>query len=449
MSVAIGPSGKNDFYLNSLDAFLSEAHTIAAEKDDTNSLAAMAKKFQTEYQPFSLFGCGSNQHNQLLLDRPNNAANLHGDDAHEKKEILICTNRRDNIIDKPKEIYAGGGHSGLLTTSGKLYMWGWNETGQCATVDCAPNDDDSSSFPIVLPLSNLNVEKAALGFSHTLVIEKGSHRLYAFGSNERGQVNGTPSNKEPAPITPEFLKSEEIKGIAAGLFHSAVVTMDGELVCFGCSRFGQSLSARNEKGDAWIDRWKPDDGSRVVDVVCGRRHSLVLDDRNRIWSFGENNYGQLGRKFNQKFDRTPTLVEGCDDFQKGSVVRLACGWSHNLVHVESEDGSSYVLGWGRNDKGQLGIGTVESVPTPRRIFVDKELQSVACSSESTIVLDKEGRLFGCGWNEHGNLATGDISDKLELHAMMGEKVVGPPGLENPTIMIAAGGAHILASMVEN
>ena len=485
MSVAHGPSGPNDVYLRSLDTFLAKAHTIAAETDDTNFLADMVTKFQTNLKPYFLFGCGSNQHNQLHLgDLPNNAANLQNnqEDCHQMTEILLSAKRVDNDNEddnKPKAIYAGGGHSALLTTSGKFYLWGWNESGQCGSssttiVDQSTNaniEDDAnnnSSIPkLVHCLPNIDVDKAALGFSHTLVIEKETNQLYTFGSNERGQVNGNPSSSSTKicqPTIPDFLKDEEIMSISAGLFHSAAVTKGGELITFGCSRFGQAMSSKNLKGDAWIDRWSPpsEDGSaKVVDVVCGRRHTIVIDNLNRLWSFGENKYGQLGRPIDGKFDPAPALVDL--NISKDATVYLSCGWSHNVIRVEvmgeSKDGdeissrSNVFYGWGRNDKGQLGTGDKSTVTTPQTIFdgtANKLLQDVACSSESTIVIDTKGKIYGCGWNEHGNLGTGNVDDQLVLHPTIGEKVVGPPTptLKTPEIAIAAGGAHFLAMVVE-
>jgi len=158
----------------------------------------------------------------------------------------------------------------------------------------------------------LTIETAALGFSHTLVIEKATCVVFAFGSNERGQVTGTASSagstKKATPTTPLFLSNTKAIAVAAGLFHSAVITEEGELVMFGCDQFGQSLS----KSDGEMaGRWSPSDGARLVAIACGRRHTITADDRGRIWTMGENKYGQLGRSTGgDKFDATPTLVEG-------------------------------------------------------------------------------------------------------------------------------------------
>ncbi|CAJ1946243.1 unnamed protein product [Cylindrotheca closterium] len=450
MAVSEGPSGKNDFYLNSLDEFLTNTHTIEAANDDTTTLASMVRHFQKHSSLHFLYGSGSNQHNQLLLDRPNNAACLiDGEDAHETKEFVLCTAKQTKP-DLPENVYAGGGHSGLLTESGKLYLWGWNDNEQCGPkTESEEHQDEASPLACTPPLHGLVVQDAALGFSHTLVIEKDTNRLYGFGSNERGQISGSPSAPVKEPVTPDFLKNVKVKSVAAGLFHSAVITDKGELITFGCGRFGQSLSNMQNDGQVSVGKWIPEDGSPLVDVGCGRRHTVAVDEKGRIWTFGENKYGQLGRPFEGTKDPRPTEIDFSDlDIAFGSDVRLDCGWSHNIVQVTSQDSDIIVYGWGRNDKGQLGTGSFEdSVKKPIQLFQDKRLSFVACGSESTMVLDEDtSAILGCGWNEHGNIATGSQEDQARLVKTKGSKVYGPPGLHDGKVILAVGGGHHIATM---
>jgi alpha-tubulin suppressor-like RCC1 family protein/cation transport regulator ChaC len=450
IAVADGPSGKNDVYLNRLDHFMTDAASSmmdADENDDTSALAVMCHTFQESYQLYFLFGSGSNQHNQLLLRTEKNAAQLvHGEDAHDRKEMVVCVPKNDQ--DPVKQLFVGGGHSGLLTRSGKLYLWGWNENGQLGSTNNAVDDASDRPLPVVRQLLDLVVDKAAFGFSHTLVVEQGTRRLLAFGSNERGQANGEPSNTVATPdVSPIFLQEEEIVAVAAGLFHSAVINSQGELITFGCGRFGQSLSNNtDDKKEVWIGRWIPEDGSRLVDVACGRRHTVVVDNKGRVYSLGENKYGQLGRPIEEKIDPVPSLVQGLESISASSRIKVVSGWSHTVLTVESEDGSTRAFGWGRNDKGQLGTGTIDSVPASLELFADKKIQSIVCGSESTMVLDTSGEIWGCGWNEHGNLSIGSTKDTLSLTKTVGARVVGPPG-SGQQLAVAAGGAHFLAAMV--
>lgn len=59
-----------------------------------------------------------------------------------------------------------------------------------------------------------------------------------------------------------------------------------------------------------------------------------------------------------------------------------------------------------------------------------------------------GRIWGCGWNEHGNLGTGDQEDAYTLLPNQGVKSFTPPDMENPEIALAVGGAHYIVAAVE-
>jgi alpha-tubulin suppressor-like RCC1 family protein len=456
IAAAEGPSGKNEFYLNQLDGFLEGISTSSAAElgnfDDTIQLASIEKALR-KYKLHFLFGSGSNQHNQLLLASDTNAAELvnGGEDAHEMKDMVLCTPSYDQIggaHDPVQQLFAGGGHSAVLTESGRLFMFGWNESGQLGKSEVI-SDDSNTPLPLVSALEGVKVETAALGFNHSLVIEKDTGRLLAFGDNNRGQVDGTMSSNPSVSSesrTPEFLRGEHVVHAAAGLFHSAVVTREGELVTFGCGRFGQSLSSVSSD-PVWVGRWKPDDGSKVIRVGCGRRQTTVLDDRGRIWTFGENKYGQLGRAVAEGgVDATPRIVDITEDGWKCHDIQ--CGWSHTIVIGEDVEGSTAVFGWGRCDKGQLGTERTENVSTPIRLFGSHKVQSVACGSESTIVVDAAGDLWSCGWNEHGNLASGGDKDSYALSKAIGAPITTTPGYPGEChVTIAAGGAHLLAMKV--
>lgn len=460
MSVSIGPSGRNDAYLHNLDEFMEQAaasSTAAAKAlqdhtgdTDTGDLSLMVKQFQESSDLYFLFGSGSNQHNQLLLKSTNDDLLLkNGEDAWELTEIVLCTDRQDEH-QVPKALLAGGGHSGLLTENGKLYLWGWNQHGQLGT--SGPAYNNTAPLLCIRPLQDISVEQAALGFSHALVIEKETGRLYAFGDNGRGQVDGTVSVESvDKPVTPTFVKGESFVDVAAGLFHSAAITAKGEVVTFGCGRFGQSLLDDGNNDEVCTGRWRPDDGSRLLRVSCGRRHTAVLDDNGRVWTFGENKYGQLGRDIGEgKFDGVPRLVVGTFGEKESRYLDIDSGWSHTVVRT-----STGVYGWGRNDRGQLGTGSRVNLSVPTPLFENVNVQSIACGSESTMVLNDLGTILGCGWNEHGNLALGNDADSLVLQPVTGARIVSPPldgadeggHSKEKKIIMAKGGAHLLAMKI--
>jgi alpha-tubulin suppressor-like RCC1 family protein len=451
IAAAIGPSGKNDEYLFMLDSFLlnssSQLHLDDADHtgdSDTKALATMTRFIQQNTNLFHFFAVGSNQHEQLLLQ--NNQMPLIDQD-----QILELT---ESVLVVPKEVgsveinrlYAGGGHSALVTNNGTCYLWGCNELSQLGSWD-AQVVIDNCIFPItqkVFSLKDLKVDVVALGHDHSLVIEKNTGWVYAFGNNRRqqcGQCNG--KSVIDSPAIPEILAGVRCIDVAAGVFHSAVITEKGELITFGCPKISLSLNQNSS-------RWQPQDGSRLVKVCCGKRHTVALDEFGRIWTFGENIHGQLGRQTaDQSVSLIPELIEhpllrgkGCGCFH------IDCGWSHNVALVKcnrTEQTDAYV--WGRNDRGQLGLGTMESpVVQPRllqKLSQRSTLEQVFCGSESSLAVDVDGVLWSSGWNEHGNLGlnhTRDVSSFTPLEGL----TIGKPRSQ---ILVATGSAHTLVAVI--
>jgi alpha-tubulin suppressor-like RCC1 family protein len=207
-----------------------------------------------------------------------------------------------------------------------------------------------------------------------------------------------------------------------------------------------------------------------------------LDDQGRVWTMGENKFGQLGRTICNSITSTgkasahsvPELVDGPfgkdqslpvgTDQTRYRCVELNSGWSHLVARVDIESSilsetSCAVFGWGRSDKGQLGCGE-KCLSTPRRIdgfLSDKgaTVVSTACGSDSTHFLVQANggvhSIYSVGWNEHGNLGIGpqlsskgeDAEDVLEPVKVPGMSRVVSPATDPNRLLLAAGGAHML------
>lgn len=478
-------------------------------------------------------GAGSNQHNQLLLRHTDvdfygdyvNAADLvNGEDVHMLSDIFLYTPKSSSVpltsaiesssnsMIRPKTLYAGGGHTALLSENNELYLWGWNEYGQLGrsqnSLSLQSNNEILSNklikpnkASVIEPLDNIKVSKAALGQSHTLIIEHLTGKLYCFGDDSRGQVSGTTAPPKiekiegittPIILSPLFAINDTFVDVAAGVFHSAAITTNGELVTFGCMRFNQSLpktankssssssptnnNDQHSKHDSVVGRWKPEDGSKLVKVACGRRHTVVLDEHGRVWTMGENKkYGQLGRSRDKcKKSHLPELVDGALGRKGSGCIHIDCGWSHTIAtvidrtcsyndnsktaaaHDKQESKLKYSMyGWGRSDKSQFGIDSKYHKDVPSLICKDidgKPLQeTMVCGSESVMVIDLDGDIYGCGWNEHGNLATGHTEDLTCFTKISGVKIrnfgMSLEQKDSNRILLAAGGAHFLVAIV--
>jgi alpha-tubulin suppressor-like RCC1 family protein len=166
----------------------------------------------------------------------------------------------------------------------------------------------------------------------------------------------------------------------------------------------------------------------------------------RLFVWGLNNYKQLGLSSDTNL-LEPTLLYPSHWPKIDSplptskkIARVACGTNFSVVLFE--DGSLYT--WGNNDHGQLGLGHHKPVarpcrvpfsppppssdssslspspfpPTPTTLIID-----VACGWYHTLILTRDGRIFSCGRNEDGKLGHGGIQEShvfLPVHGFGGK-----------------------------
>lgn len=72
-------------------------------------------------------------------------------------------------------------HMGVITSTGKMYLWGCNKYGQLGSPSIKTNS--------VLPneeMNNHNYSEVACGLTHTLALTKDGY-IYASGDNDEGQ----------------------------------------------------------------------------------------------------------------------------------------------------------------------------------------------------------------------------------------------------------------------
>ncbi|VFQ63559.1 unnamed protein product [Cuscuta campestris] len=208
--------------------------------------------------------------------------------------------------------------------------------------------------------------------------------------------------------------------ISAGASHS-VALLSGNIVF----SWGRGEDGQLGHGDA-EDRFFPTqvsalDGQEVVSVICGADHTTAYSESlMQVYSWGWGDFGRLGHG-NSSDLFSPQPIKALHGIQ---IKQIACGDSHCLaVTMEGE-----VQSWGRNQNGQLGLGTTEDSPVPRKIetFQGIPVKMVAAGAEHTAAVTEDGELYGWGWGRYGNLGLGDRNDRLvpeKVSAIQGEKMV--------------------------
>lgn len=109
---------------------------------------------------------------------------------------------------------------------------------------------------------------------------------------------------------------------------------------------------------------------------------------------------------------------------------VAAGWSHSLA--VASDGSLW--SWGKNEKGQLGLGHTTDQNAPVRVGTDTNWVAVAGGSDHSIALRSDGSLWVAGSNGYGQLGIAG-SQQLTLQRV---------GTDNDWVAIAVGDDHTMA-----
>ncbi|KAJ6665289.1 hypothetical protein lerEdw1_004338 [Lerista edwardsae] len=152
-------------------------------------------------------------------------------------------------------VAAGSFHSGAVTESGVVYMWGKNSAGQCAVVNQASvpepspvsiSDSETSHF---LPIRILQL---ACGEEHTLALSL-SREIWAWGSGcQLGLITTTFPVTKPQKV--EHLAGRVVLQIACGTYHSLALvqclpSQDIKPIPERCNHCSQLLITMTDKED--------------------------------------------------------------------------------------------------------------------------------------------------------------------------------------------------------
>jgi alpha-tubulin suppressor-like RCC1 family protein len=110
---------------------------------------------------------------------------------------------------------------------------------------------------------------------------------------------------------------------------------------------------------------------------------------NNLWSFGSNEYGQLGLgDTTNRYIPSPVLINGVNF----KVKDIACSGHHSLA-IDINDN---LWSFGFNGYGQLGLGdtTNRYIPSPALINgINFKVKSIACSGHHSLVIDMFDELW--------------------------------------------------------
>ncbi len=256
------------------------------------------------------------------------------------------------------------------------------------------------------PVETLNVDTNG-DFNARILLALGSNKITLEATDNAGNIMRS--------IKTVYLGDT----VAAGGSHTAALR-DGQLYGWGRNNYGQTgLGMTTKIADVMghpdtpmLMHSAPKD---LVSIKFNQNHSLALDAKGQVYSWGEDISGQLGRGNTGRNDCSKTedcrldigAIDGIDN-----AVMVAAGYKHNLVLTK--DGS--VWAFGANTQGQLGNATTINSSTPVKVDFSAaadigHIVQVVASANSSYALDDKGQVWGWGSDVYANLGRGQECNK--------------------------------------
>ncbi|KAL0219277.1 hypothetical protein P9112_004930 [Eukaryota sp. TZLM1-RC] len=317
-------------------------------------------------------------------------------------------------------IRVSGTHRSLiLNKEGHVYCCGDNRF--CQIIPGLPQ---AIVIPVKLPIEN--IVDIASGATHCLAITSNKEVL-GWGRNDHGQLSMSHDNPLlcPTPIELPCLVSR----VFAGLYCSFAITADKRVLKWGneqdfhtigpvgvvqLENYDDNVIMITEEQAVYTycqDSVASITNLSAVSVAVGQGFFLAVDNGGHLWSWGVNNYGQLGLGHTEYME-TPQKVPML------SLIKAVAAGSFFSVAL-THDGQ--VLLWGWNQAGTLGLP--EEVNISPVTYLKNGCSAVFALAKSLFVVTEQC-ILGCGWNSCGQLGLGCSDHQPVPVIVFGSEVTG-------------------------
>jgi alpha-tubulin suppressor-like RCC1 family protein len=279
-----------------------------------------------------------------------------------------------------------GSHSLALKSDNTVWAWGYNSEGQLGN-----GTTFNTNSPVqVLDLSTVSVLSG--GGLHSLAI-KTNQTVWAWGGNVYGQLgNGTWNMMTNVPVQVGVLSG--VSNVAAGKYHSLALKNDGTVWGWGDNSTGQLGN-----GTFTITNLPTEtlNLTGMLAVAAGGGHSLAIKNDRTVWGWGENSQGQVGDGTTIAYTNYPIQV-----VDLSNVSAVTAGEVHSLAL--KNDGT--IWSWGGNEYGQLGNGTLTGTNRPTRVNGVTNAIAIAAGQYHSLALLSDGTVVAWGNNYSGEIGNG-------------------------------------------
>lgn len=271
----------------------------------------------------------------------------------------------------------------------------------------------------------LDVQSIGCGYKHAVLVTK-QGEMFSWGEESGGRLGHGAEVDVFHPKLIDTLSGMNVELVACGEYHTCAVTYSGDLYTWGDGTHNSGLLGHGNEVSHWIPKKVSGalEGLRVSYVSCGPWHTAIVTLAGQLFTFGDGTFGALGHG-DHSSSNIPREVETLKGLR---ATRVSCGVWHTAAVVEvinesvessSQSSSGRLFTWGDGDKGQLGDVDKKPrlVPVCVTALADENICRVACGHSLTVALTTSGHVYTMGSTAYGQLgcpaASGKVPTRVE------------------------------------
>jgi len=274
-----------------------------------------------------------------------------------------------------------------------LWVWGINSYARLGV-----NDTTNRNTPVTTSAGGANWKQVVCGDKFTAAI-KTDGTLWTWGGNAVGQLGVNTTTNRSTPVT-TFAGGTNWKQVSCGSQEIAAIKTDGTLWTWGSNNFGQL--GTNNTINMSIPVTTFAGGTNWKQVSFGENLIAAIKTDGTLWTWGRNLEGQLGINNTTQRNTPVTTFAGGTNWKQ-----VSCGYRHTAAI--KTDGSLWT--WGNNSYGQLGNNNTTQRNTPVTTFAGGTNWKQIDCFHHTAAIKTDGTLWIWGRNHVGQLGTNNTINR--------------------------------------